>query len=133
MFEKLADKLNKRIQPDEEITFKNFDEETAPVKEEVKTEEPMGSTLKAQDGGKDASINLKLIRPESFDDVSVIADHLLKGCTVVLNVEALDSTSCLRMLDFLNGVTYSTGGEIKNVAKNTYIITPNNVDISADE
>ena len=35
MFEKLADKLNKRIQPDEEITFKNFDEETAPVKEEV--------------------------------------------------------------------------------------------------
>ena len=44
MFEKLADKLNKRIQPDEEITFKNFDEETAPVKEEVKSEEPMGST-----------------------------------------------------------------------------------------
>ena len=131
MFEKLADKLNKKIQPDEEITFKNFDEQTAPAeKEEVKSEEPMGSTLKAQDGGKDASINLKLIRPESFDDVSVIADHLLQGCTVVLNVEALDHTSCLRMLDFLNGVTYTTDGDIQLVSPNTYIITANDVNLS---
>jgi cell division inhibitor SepF len=36
------------------------------------------------------------------------------------------------MLDFLNGVTYANDGEIKNVAKSTYIITPHNVDVSDD-
>ena len=44
--------------------------------------------------------------------------------------ELLDAAESLRMLDFLNGVTYSTDGEIKNVSKSTYIITPNNVDVS---
>jgi FtsZ-interacting cell division protein YlmF len=33
------------------------------------------------------------------------------------------------MLDFLNGVTYTMDGEIKNVAPNTYIITPNGIDV----
>ena len=36
----------------------------------------------------------------------------------------------MRMLDFLNGVTYTTGGEIKNVNNTTFIITPNYVDVS---
>ena len=37
----------------------------------------------------------------------------------------------MRMLDFLNGVTYCTDGEIKKVAQTTFIITPHaNVDIS---
>ena len=50
----------------------------------------------------------------------------------MLNLELLDGAQTLRMLDFLNGVTYSNDGEIKNVAKSTYIITPHNVDVSDD-
>ena len=127
MFEKLADRINRKLQPDEEITFKNYDEEPAPAPE---APVPQGSTLKAQESEKDSAIELKLVRPESFSDVTMIADHLLDGCTVVLNVEALDKTSCLRMLDFLNGVTYTTDGDIKLVSQNTYIITPHDVDVS---
>jgi cell division inhibitor SepF len=37
------------------------------------------------------------------------------------------------MLDFLNGVTYSTGGDIKQVAQGTYIITPHNVDVTGED
>ena len=33
MFEKLADRINRKLQPDEEITFKNYDEEPAPAPE----------------------------------------------------------------------------------------------------
>jgi FtsZ-interacting cell division protein YlmF len=51
----------------------------------------------------------------------------------VLNLELLDMPQVMRMLDFLNGVTYSTDGDIKNVSKSTYIITSRNVDISGDE
>ena len=76
-------------------------------------------------------MELKVMRPESYEEVSDVADNLLAGCTVVLNLEALDRAVIFRMLDFLNGVTYCTDGEIKKVAASTFIITPHsNVDIS---
>lgn len=77
-----------------------------------------------------SSIELKVVRPEHFEDVSTIADHLLSGRTVVLNLEAATKETARRLLDFLSGVAYSINGQMKRVANNTYIITPNNVDVS---
>lgn len=129
MFGKLADKLNRKIQnTEEEITFKNYDE----VADEIPTQkvEHSGSTLTADDSEKDSSIKFKLVKPQGFDEVGKIADHLIDGCTVVLNTELLDMPTCRRMLDFLNGVTYTTDGFINPVAANTFIITPHDVDVS---
>ena len=81
----------------------------------------------------DSNIELKVVRPESFSEVSVIADYLIDGCTVVLNVEVLDRASTMRMLDFLNGVTYTKDGEIKKVSQSTYIITPSGIGISDED
>lgn len=77
-----------------------------------------------------SSIELKVVRPERFEDVSSIADHLLSGRTVVLNLEATNKDMSRRLIDFLSGVAYSIEGQLKRVANDTYIITPNNVDVS---
>ena len=138
MFETLAEKLKKMKKTEEtEVTFKPFNEEAEePVEAEVPAiEEPAPKKPVAPmiaNGDQDSNIELKLVCPEEFGDVSSIADHLLAGCTVVLNLEKLERDTIIRMLDFLNGVTYSTGGEIKNVSKSTFIITPHNVDVSDD-
>lgn len=76
------------------------------------------------------NIGLKVVRPERFESVSQIADHLLKNRTVVLNLEATTKDVARRLIDFLSGVAYSIDGQLKRVANNTYIITPNNVDVS---
>lgn len=125
-----ADKINKKLQAsEEEITFKNFDEDNEQLS--APKSEPQGSTLTVdENGNKDGSIKFKLVRPADFEEVSKIADHLIEGCTVVLNTELLDKPTCRRMLDFLNGVTYTTDGYINAVALNTYIITPHDVDVS---
>jgi len=137
MFEKWAEMFKKKSNIEEtEVTFKEFDTElTAPAPEEEKVvEEPKKPTpMIANTGDSESNIELKVVRPATFEEVSGIADHLLDGCTVVLNTELLDAPSTLRMLDFLNGVTYSTDGEIKNVSRSTYIITPRNVDVSDDK
>ena len=127
MFGKLADKINKKLQ-DEEITFKSYDEESEQIA--ALKPEPQGSTLKVDETEKDSSIKFKLVKPQEFEEVSKIADHLIEGCTVVLNTELLDKATCRRMLDFLNGVTYTTDGYINSVAVNTFIITPHDVDVS---
>lgn len=127
MFEKLAERLNKKS-AENEIKFKSFTETVAEdVEKSAQTEQ---STDVISKPAANANIELKVTRPEKFEDVSAIADFLLDGCTVVLNMELMEKAPGLRMLDFLNGVTYSLGGDIKNVSPATYIITPHNVDIS---
>ncbi len=135
MIEKWADYFKKKGTKAEEteVTFKEYPEQTERVpatEEPVVQEEVKKSAPVVADA--DGNIELKVVRPAVYGEVSNIADYLLDGCTVVLNTELLDEASTFRMLDFLNGVTYSTDGEIKNVSRATYIITPRNVDVSDD-
>ena len=133
MFEKLAERFKEKSK-EQEITFRSYDESVAlaePQKEDVP--EKKQTSLTAESRGGASNIELKVVRPESFGEVGSIADYLLAGCTVVINFESLDDQSKFRMLDFLNGVTYSTDGEIKQVSATTFIITPNNVDVSDED
>lgn len=123
MFERWADKLRTKS-PEEEIEFQNFNTVTKAREEEAPAPAPQ-----APSSIEGSNIELKVVRPTTFEEVAGIADHLIAGCTVVLNLELLDKASTVRMLDFLNGVTYTKDGEIKNVAVNTFIITPNGIDV----
>ena len=129
MFDKLAEKMRakNREVTEEEIEFKNLDEATEAVFERPEPREEKPAPAPSSIEG--SNIELKVMRPESFEEVSDIADYLIEGCTVVLNMELVDKATTIRMLDFLNGVTYTKDGEIKNVAPGTYIITPNGIDI----
>ena len=77
-------------------------------------------------------LQVVLVRPDRFDNASEIADHLRERRTVVLNLESTDKETSRRLLDFLAGVVYATGGKIKRVDAATYIATPYNVDILGD-
>ena len=81
-------------------------------------------------GQEDSVVELKVVRPETFANVTEIADYLLNRCTVVLNLEATNREVAKRLIDFLAGVAYSIDGQLKNVANNTYVITPCNVDVA---
>lgn len=125
MFEGLRKKLAKVANEEEEITFKPFEEEREASAPEIKEQSPaQNSSIEGN------NIELKVVRPESIDEIFTIADYLIDGCTVVLNLEILDKEVITRMLDFLNGVTYTKGGEIKNVSPGTYIITPDGININ---
>ena len=118
-------KKNHTGEEQDEVQFK------APIPEEVKTPEaPVEEIPTKQQSSIEGNLELKVVRPESMDEIFTIADYLLDGCTVVLNLELLDGAIIKRMLDFLNGVTYSTGGTVKNVSKGTYIITPTGININ---
>lgn len=80
-----------------------------------------------------SAIELKVVKPDSYINSRQIADHLLCNRTIVLNLEATNKETAIRILDFLSGVTYSINGQLKRVANNTYILTPNNVNVSADQ
>jgi len=76
-----------------------------------------------------AALEMKVVKPEHFESVPQIADHLLNKRTVVLNLENTNKETARRLIDFLSGVAYSIDGSLKKIASNAYVITPNNVDV----
>ena len=73
-----------------------------------------------------------VVKPERFEDASGIADHLIAKRAVLLNLEAVTPDLKRRLVDFLSGVAYTNGGQIKPVANSTYIITPCNVNVMGE-
>ncbi|MDY3846628.1 MAG: cell division protein SepF [Eubacteriales bacterium] len=101
------------------------------------TAAPMQSSPAPSLGGlggtqQNCSIQLKVVRPEKFEDVLTAADHLIAGRTVVIDFEDTNRDTVKRVKDFLGGVTYSINGQLQKIANNTYIATPNNVGVSED-
>ena len=99
-------------------------EEVPPTRQSAQTQ---GMDISGTDS---TSLELKVVRPENYASVTEIADHLLAHRTVVLNLEAPNKEVAKRLIAFLAGVAYSIDGQLKNVANNTYIITPCNVDVA---
>lgn len=73
-----------------------------------------------------------LVKPDRFDTVSEIADHLREKKAVVLNLESTEKDVARRLVDFLSGCAYALDGKIRKIAISTYLITPLNVEIVGD-
>ena len=81
-----------------------------------------------------AKLKVAIFRPENFgEETRAIADELIKTHTVVLNLEETKKDISRRIIDFLSGVAYANRGKIKRVATSTFIIIPNNVDLTGDD
>ncbi|MEE3332721.1 MAG: cell division protein SepF [Ruminococcus sp.] len=81
-----------------------------------------------------AKLQVALFKPERFgEETRAIADELIKTHTVVLNLEETNKDMSRRIIDFLSGVAYANRGKIKRVASSTFIIIPNNVDLTGDD
>ncbi|MBP3321958.1 MAG: cell division protein SepF [Clostridia bacterium] len=107
------------------------DEEMEQAPQPAKEHAPAQSGSSFGKGGA-AALELKVVRPETFDAASSIADHLLNRRTVVLNLEATNKETAKRLIDFLSGVAYSIDGSVRRVATNTFVITPSNVGVSGE-
>jgi len=79
-----------------------------------------------------ANMQVVLVKPDRFDAVSEVADHLRDKKTIVLNLESTNKDVARRLVDFLSGCAYALDGQIKKVAISTYIITPYNVEVIGD-
>ena len=126
--------------PPEEDEFEEAveDVEELPKKKPVESvntqrREPQPRVL----GGRSKTVSFNqmqviLVKPDRFDDVTAIADHLNDKKTVVLNLEACEREVSRRIIDFLSGVAYANRGNIRKVAVSTFIIVPNDVDVSGE-
>ncbi|MBQ3229404.1 MAG: cell division protein SepF [Clostridia bacterium] len=134
----LMDRLSGIFKADEDYEgneeFEEYEEE-----EEVAAPAPAPAAPKAPvsrpTGGisSGAALEMKVVKPERFDEVRQIGEHLLARRTVVLNLEETNKETTKRIIDFLCGVVFAIDGQVKKVANATYVVTPKNVDVSGDQ
>ena len=84
-------------------------------------------------GINESAVSLKLVTPKSLADTEKIADYLIAGSSVVLNIEEISSDDVIRFMDYLHGVLHVIHGNMKQVSKTTFVATPNNVGLDSED
>jgi cell division inhibitor SepF len=79
------------------------------------------------------SVRVHLVVPRSFNDAQQIADKFKEGTPVILNLQGTDAELSKRLIDFASGLTYALGGGMQRVADKVFLLTPRNVEVSAEE
>ena len=79
------------------------------------------------------SVKVHLILPRSFNDAQQIADRFKDGVPVILNLQSADQDLAKRLIDFASGLTYALDGGMQRVADKVFLLTPRNVEVSAEE
>lgn len=74
-----------------------------------------------------------VVAPVKFADAQEIGDRFKNGQPVIVNLQGAESSLGRRMIDFCSGVTYALGGAMDKVADQVFLLTPSNVEVSAEE
>ena len=82
-------------------------------------------------GGTDVRVHL--VNPTSFNDAQEVADRFKHSTPVILNLQTTDSELAKRLIDFASGLTYALDGGMQKVAEKTFMLTPRNVEVSAEQ
>jgi len=78
-------------------------------------------------------VQVHLVIPKSFNDAQQIADKFKDSIPVILNLQSSDTDLSKRLIDFASGLTYALDGGMQRIADKVFMLTPRNVEISAEE
>jgi cell division inhibitor SepF len=117
------------------------DEEPAPRRSRVRAvddtaEEPRPSRrgrrrAPAGNGGSVASMHV--VTPRSFNDAQQVADEFKRSKPVIINLQQTDRELSKRLIDFSSGMTYALGGGMQRISQGIFLLTPEDVEVSAEE
>ena len=88
-------------------------------------------------GGRAANgrgeVRVHLVIPKSFNDAQDVADKFKDSIPVIINLQSSDADLSKRLIDFASGLTYALDGGMQRIADKVFLLTPRNVEVSAEE
>jgi cell division inhibitor SepF len=95
--------------------------------------EPAPARPRRLEAAPSPNVKVHLVLPRSFNDAQQIADRFKDGVPVILNLQSTDQELSKRLIDFASGLTYALSGGMQRVADKVFLLTPRNVEVSAEE
>lgn len=74
-----------------------------------------------------------VVSPTSFNHAQEVADKFRSNQPVIINLQGAPRDLSRRLIDFASGLCYGLGGQMEKVANQVYLLTPSNVEVSAEE
>jgi cell division inhibitor SepF len=127
------------VEDDEEFVEELPDVEPAPVRRmrpqpvrEVSSEaEGVVRTIAAPRPAGSSAIHKS--EPKRFNEAREVADRFKAGTAVIMNLQGTEDSTARRLVDFASGLVYGLDGKIELVANRVYLLTPADVEVSAEE
>jgi cell division inhibitor SepF len=95
---------------------------------------PRRGRRRAPTGGNGGSVaSMHVVTPRSFNDAQQVADEFKRSKPVIINLQGTDRELSKRLIDFSSGMTYALGGGMQRIAQGIFLLTPENVEVSAEE
>jgi cell division inhibitor SepF len=84
-------------------------------------------------GNGRSDVQVHLVIPRNFNDAQQVADQFKRAVPVILNLQTTDHELSKRLIDFASGLTYALDGGMQRIAEKVFLLTPRNVEVSAEE
>ncbi|WP_152656465.1 cell division protein SepF [Oceanobacillus sp. CFH 90083] len=123
-------KLKNYFTLDDEYEYEYAEEEQ---KEEIpQTKEKMAAGKNVVNLSSIQNTNSKVVlaEPRNYNEAQDIADNIVNRRAVIINLQRVDHQQAKRIVDFLSGTVYAVKGDIQKLGSETFLCTPDNVEVS---
>ena len=124
-----------------------FGEDEPPRRSRLRSVEPPGGGRRSRQASRDrdrdpepmprgnggSDFSMHVVTPRSFNDAQQVADEFKARKPVIINLQSTDRELSKRLIDFASGMTYALGGGMQRVSQGIFLLTPANVEVSAEE
>ncbi|WP_067728328.1 cell division protein SepF [Oceanobacillus damuensis] len=124
----IKNKIKNYFTMDDEYEYEYVEEEAAPEnKAPVKRKSQNVVNLASV---QSSSSKVVLCEPRNYNEAQEIADNIVNRRAVVINLQRVEHQQAKRIVDFLSGTVYSVNGDIQKLGAETFLCTPDNVEVS---
>lgn len=114
----------------------DYEIEDNELEEKLEETEEVESIMPTKRQGKVVNIHtavsakIVIVKPSDYEEAINICDNLKNRKIVVVNTSMIEAKIAQRLLDFIGGASYALGGELQEVERGVYILTPSNVEVT---
>lgn len=112
-------------------------DQDAALREPIRSVPPLPTPVPEQRdrpvGGAAALARITTLQPRSYNEARTIGERYRDGVPVIMNLTELDDAAAKRLVDFAAGLAFALRGSIDKVTSRVFLLTPENVEVSADD
>lgn len=115
---------------EEDYEYEYVEEVNEPESQVTGTEKKKNQNVVSLAAVQQPNSKVVLCEPRTYNEVQEIADNIVSRRAVVINLQRLDRGQAKRVVDFLSGTVYALNGDIQKLGAETFLCTPENIDVS---
>jgi len=100
---------------------------------ELATMERPETIVRTMPSGRVPMAAIHRAEPRRFNEAREIGERFRQGVPVIMNLQSTEDGTARRLVDFASGLVFGLDGKIEMVAQRVYLLTPANLEVSAEE